>query len=160
MKRLLLPLIAAISFPNFLNANPFLKESTLFGERYSSNIDYVIKVTKHYDDFYKTTECKLTTSNSGRWPKDPLKPVYRKGEWQLRVTSSTIRGDIGQFGDLLSGYKFDDGEIVPIERNTIYYIPFSIWSNHQEITFNTGTTYYLGALRQAINLLSNSVFCD
>ena len=73
----------------------------------------------------------------------------------------TIRGDIGQFGNtLLSGYKFDDGEIVPIERNTIYYIPFSIWRNYKDITFNTGTTYYLGVLREGINLLNNSSWCQ
>lgn len=158
MKRLLLPLLAAIAFPNFLNANPFLNETLVFREVYSSNNNHIIKVTKHYDDFYKTTECKITTTNSGSWDKDPLKPIYRKGEWQLQVKSSTLSNVWGE--KPLSGYKFDNGEIAPIEKNTISYIPFSIWRNYKEITFNTGTTYYLNTIRDAIYTSRKTIYCQ
>ena len=176
MKRLLLSLIAALALPISANAGmdsmiykPETNDddgvSIILSRVYSRNktegVGKVL-VKQYYDEFYDKFECELAFSKPVRLSttSDPLDLMQMKdtGEWELRIRAKP-RGIVSS-DKPVKAYKFDDGEIVPLQVGYVYSIPFSRWSNHKEITFNTGTTYYLGSLRRAINLLNNSVFCD
>ena len=159
---LLIPLLTALTLPSAANERRMLfrdvyakVKDSQYGLRPEEQFDYeTVSVYSHYDEFYEKTRCELITSNSGRLYNDPLKPVYKDGEWQLRVYAS-----IGSSSGL-KAFKFDDGEIVPLKADTIYHIRFFKWRNHDEITFNTGTTYYLKPLGKAINIISNPFKCE
>ena len=162
---LLIPLLTALTLPSAANERKMLFRKVYAKVKVPERGIYLspaeqfeyeaVSVYSHYDEFYEKTRCELITSNSGRFDNDPLKPVYKNGEWQLRVNAPFRYGK-----PPLKAFKFDDGEIVPLKADTIYHIRFYKWRNHDEITFNTGTTYYLNPLGKAINIISDPFKCE
>ena len=134
MKRLLLPLLAALALPTAVNAQNTYK--MLFNE--DDGVDRII-VDKIYDEWNETTSCRIYFTGGILGLKSPNRLIDRSN-YELEFHGYHINN---------GEYKFDNGWINKLIKGEVEYgrtkdkitIPYSKWSKHKKLLINRDGNY-------------------